>query len=46
MDFREGGTSPVCMRAPQEMGGQDMDSTWAYQKIVPMQRIEFIQGPC
>ncbi len=44
MDFREGGTSLVCMRAPQEFGGQDMYHTWAYEKIVPMQRIEFVQS--
>ena len=44
MDFREGGTSLVCMRAPEEFGGQDMYSTWVYQKIVPMERIEFIQN--
>jgi uncharacterized protein YndB with AHSA1/START domain len=42
MDFREGGTSLVCMRAPKEYGGQDMYNTWAYEKIVPMQRIEFV----
>jgi uncharacterized protein YndB with AHSA1/START domain len=44
IDFREGGTSLVCMRAPADFGGQDMYSTWVYQKIVPMQRIEFIQN--
>lgn len=44
IDFREGGTSLVCMRAPKEFGGQDMYSTWVYQKIVPMERIEFIQN--
>jgi uncharacterized protein YndB with AHSA1/START domain len=44
MDFREGGTSIVCMRAPKEFGGQDMYSTWAYKKIVPMQSIEFIHN--
>jgi uncharacterized protein YndB with AHSA1/START domain len=44
MDFREGGTSLVCMRAPKEFGGQDMYSTWAYKKIVPMQSIEFIHN--
>ncbi len=44
MDFREGGTTVVCMRAPQEFGGQDFYSTWAYQKIVPMQRIEYLQN--
>jgi uncharacterized protein YndB with AHSA1/START domain len=42
MDFREGGTSLVCMRAPAEFGGQDMYNTWTYKKIVPMQIIEFI----
>ena len=44
MDFREGGTSLVCMRAPDDFGGQDMYSTWVYQKIVPLKRIEFIQN--
>ncbi|MGH7454119.1 MAG: SRPBCC family protein [bacterium] len=44
MDFREGGKSLVCMRAPQEFGGQDMYNTWTYRKIVPMERIEFIQN--
>jgi uncharacterized protein YndB with AHSA1/START domain len=44
MDFREGGTTLVCMRAPKEMGGQDMYSIWDYTKIVPMQRIEYIQN--
>jgi uncharacterized protein YndB with AHSA1/START domain len=42
MDFNEGGTSLVCMRAPAEYGGQDMYNTWTYQKITPMERIEFI----
>jgi uncharacterized protein YndB with AHSA1/START domain len=42
MDFREGGTSLVCMRAPQEFGGQDMYNTWTYTKIVPNERIEYI----
>jgi uncharacterized protein YndB with AHSA1/START domain len=42
MDFREGGTSLVCMRAPKEFGGQDMYNTWSYRKIVPMERIEYI----
>jgi uncharacterized protein YndB with AHSA1/START domain len=43
MDFREGGSSLVCMRAPKEFGGQDLYNSWTYQKIIPMQRIEFIQ---
>lgn len=42
MDFREGGTSLVCMRAPAEYGGQDMYNTWTYQKIEPYRRIEMI----
>jgi len=42
MSFREGGVSLVCMRTPKEYGGQDMYNTWTYQKIVPMERIEYI----
>ncbi len=43
MDFREGGTSLVCMRAPKEfMGGQDMYNTWTYERIVPMERFVYI----
>jgi uncharacterized protein YndB with AHSA1/START domain len=42
MDFREGGTSLVCMRAPKEFGGQDMYTTWSYRKIEPHKLIEFI----
>src|SRR5215469_16246674 len=41
LDFREGGTSLVCMRSPD---GQDFYNTWTYRKIVPMQQIEFIQN--
>ena len=44
MDVRVGGTSLVCMRAPQDFGGMDMYSTWVYKEIVPMKRIEFIQN--
>ncbi len=44
IDFREGGTSVVCMRAPADFGGTDMYSAWVYQKIVPMQSIEFIEN--
>ena len=43
MDFREGGTSFVCMRAPAEFGGFDMYNTWTYNQITPIERIEFIQ---
>ena len=41
MDFREGGTSLVCMRAPN---GQDFYNTWTYRKIDPLKNIEFILG--
>ena len=44
LDFREGGISIICMRAPKEFGGQDMYSTWRYTKIVRLQSIEFIQN--
>lgn len=39
MDFREGGTSLVCMRSPD---GHDMYNTWTYKRIVPLQSIEFV----
>jgi uncharacterized protein YndB with AHSA1/START domain len=41
MDFREGGTSLVCMRAPAEFGGFDMYNTWTYSRIEPGKLIEF-----
>jgi uncharacterized protein YndB with AHSA1/START domain len=41
IDFREGGTSLVCMRSPD---GQDFYNTWEYRKIVPMKLIEFVQN--
>jgi uncharacterized protein YndB with AHSA1/START domain len=40
IDFREGGTSLVGMRAPKEFGGQDYYNTWTYTRIVPYERIE------
>jgi uncharacterized protein YndB with AHSA1/START domain len=43
IDFREGGTSLVCMRAPREAGGHDLYNTWTYQRIVPPRRLEFVQ---
>jgi uncharacterized protein YndB with AHSA1/START domain len=46
MDFREGGQSIVCMKAPKEMGEQEFYSLWLYQKIVHLQKIEFIQSLC
>jgi uncharacterized protein YndB with AHSA1/START domain len=42
MDFRPGGTSLVCMRAPKELGAQDMYNTWTYEEIVPMKRFVYI----
>jgi uncharacterized protein YndB with AHSA1/START domain len=42
MDVREGGRSLVCMRAPQEYGGQDWYNTWTYTKVVPNERMEYI----
>ena len=44
IDFHEGGTSLVCMRAPKEFGGQDFYNIWTYRKIIPMERIEYIQN--
>jgi uncharacterized protein YndB with AHSA1/START domain len=42
MDFRVGGASLVCMRAPKEFGGQDFYNTWTYETIEPMQRFVYI----
>jgi uncharacterized protein YndB with AHSA1/START domain len=39
MDFREGGTSLVCMRSPE---GRDFYNTWTYNKIVPTENLEFV----
>ncbi len=41
LDFRIGGSSLVCMRAPAEYGGQDMYTTWTYRRIEPTHLIEF-----
>ncbi|MCL4875437.1 MAG: SRPBCC domain-containing protein [Anaerolineae bacterium] len=41
LDFREGGTSLVCMSSPEH--GEHY-SLWQYRKIVPMSRIEFIHN--
>jgi uncharacterized protein YndB with AHSA1/START domain len=43
IDFRESGTSLVCMRAPREFGGHDTYNTWTYRRIVPPERLEFVQ---
>ena len=42
MEFREGGVSLVCMRAPREAGGQDMYNTWTYEKIDSMNRFVYV----
>jgi uncharacterized protein YndB with AHSA1/START domain len=44
MDFRVGGASLVCMRAPAEYGGQEMYNTWTYTRIDPHERIEFVSN--
>jgi uncharacterized protein YndB with AHSA1/START domain len=41
MDFREGGSSVVCMRPPE---GPDLCNTWTYRKIIPNESIEFVLG--
>jgi uncharacterized protein YndB with AHSA1/START domain len=43
MDVREGGSSLVSMRAPDEMGGFEHFHTWSYRTIVPEERLEFTQ---
>jgi uncharacterized protein YndB with AHSA1/START domain len=42
MEFREGGTSFVCMQAPAEFGGGLYCNTWTYTRLVPHERIEFV----
>ncbi|MHB1135095.1 MAG: SRPBCC family protein [Chloroflexota bacterium] len=42
MDFREGGTSLVCMSSP-EYG--DLYNIWTYREIRPPRKIDFIQSP-
>jgi uncharacterized protein YndB with AHSA1/START domain len=44
IDFRVGGTSLVCMRAPKEFGGQDLYSIWEYRVIEPMRRIDYVHN--
>ena len=44
IDFREGGVSLVCMRAPREFGGNDSYSTWTYTAVEHNKRIEFIHN--
>jgi len=44
IDFKEGGTSLVCMQAPKEFGGQVHYNIWNYTKIEHLKRIEFIMN--
>jgi len=39
-----GGASLVCMRAPEEYGGQDTYHRWTYTSIDPHERIEFVSN--
>jgi uncharacterized protein YndB with AHSA1/START domain len=43
INFKEGASSLVSMKAPAEMGGTEWFSIWRYRKIVPMKSIEFVQ---
>lgn len=44
IQFREGGTSLVCMKAPDDFGGASHYSIWKYTRIVPLESIEFVQN--
>jgi len=44
LDLRVGGKFLFCMRAPLEQGGQDSYTGGVYQRIVPMQLLEFTQS--
>lgn len=44
VDFVEGGTSLVAMKAPEAMGGQTIYNTWRYTRIREGELIEFVQG--
>jgi len=44
MDFKEGGTTIVCMRAPKDFGGMDMYNSWTYKTIRPLEFIEYHFG--
>ena len=44
IDLREGGKYVFSMRAPKDQGGQDSYTAGVYQKIVPMERLEFTQS--
>jgi uncharacterized protein YndB with AHSA1/START domain len=44
MDFCEGGNYVFCMRAPADQGGYEHYTSGVYQRIVPMELIEFTQS--
>ena len=46
MDFREGGASLVCMRAPLLFGGRELYNTWTYEKIAPLERFVYVLRFC
>lgn len=44
IDLQEGGKYVFCMRAPQEQGGMDHYTSGTFQKIIPLEMIEFTSG--
>ena len=44
IDLREGGKFIFCMREPKDQGGQDSFTAGIYEKIVPMERLEYTQS--
>jgi uncharacterized protein YndB with AHSA1/START domain len=44
IDLRVGGKYIFCMRAPQDQGGQDSYTAGVYQRIIPMELLEFTQS--
>ena len=44
IDFREGGTTVVSMKAPKAMGEKEWYNIWHYKKIVTLKSIEYVQN--
>ena len=44
IDFKEGHTSLVSMKAPDEFGGQVHYNIWKYTRIVHLKSIEFVMN--
>lgn len=42
MDVREGATSLVAMRAPQEWGGMEIYNTWTYTRVAPPEQLAYV----